>query len=280
MSKAAGIVVLYNPPSNILININSYIDQVEKLFIVDNSDKINNELVNKIKPLKKVEYINNNSNLGIAAALNIAANKAISEEFEYLLTMDQDSSAPEDLVDNLIKLFNKYPKAAIVTPFHLNKGFTLPSFKCIEEELPFTMTSGNLLSLSKFQVSGEFLEKLFIDFIDHEYCLRLRSNGFKIIRTNKFYINHNMGKLKKENIIGIDLFPSHHSSKRYYYRFRNRLYINKIYKKKFPDYVKDDKKRFFREIVEIILFEKNRVENLKMIYRGYKDYKKNNYPVI
>ena len=84
-----GVVVLYNPDYTILDNIKSYLDGIEKLYIVDNSETKNHELINKIVSISaKCIYIDNNGNQGIAHALNVGAQKAIEDGADWLLTMD------------------------------------------------------------------------------------------------------------------------------------------------------------------------------------------------
>ena len=84
--------------------------------MVDNSDNIDNALKEKINHFKKVEYIQNKANIGIAAALNIGAKKAIEDGFEYLLTMDQDSEAPDSMVSTLLECFSHDSNVALVSP--------------------------------------------------------------------------------------------------------------------------------------------------------------------
>lgn len=279
--QIAAVVILYNPDYSVVQNLISYSHQVYKIYAIDNSESNKNEnVIREIKSTSNIEYISNNNNLGIAAALNVGANKAINEGYEYLLTMDQDSKATEFMVERLAILFDKYPDAAIITPYHLSEGFNLPSGKVTEEELLFTMTSGNLLSIDKFKKVGEFLEKLFIDYVDHEFCLRLKSEGFKVIRVNNVFLHHKLGKLKKKQLFGVEFFPSHHSPVRYYYRTRNRFFVNDLYKNKFKDYVKYDRRRFIRELIEMFLYESDIFSKLQMIFKGYIDYKKNRFVTL
>ena len=56
----SGVVIIYNPEIKLIDNIISYIDQVDKLFIFDNStDKIAYSALSKKKIIgdKKVDYI-------------------------------------------------------------------------------------------------------------------------------------------------------------------------------------------------------------------------------
>ena len=68
--KVAGVVVLYNPTEEDISNISSYIDDIDILYVMDNSI-INNK--NKLPNNKKIKYIFNNENLGISFPLNKAA---------------------------------------------------------------------------------------------------------------------------------------------------------------------------------------------------------------
>ena len=134
MPKIAAVVVLYNPDSVVMGNLNSYINQVDKLYAVDNSENINSMLVEKIKCIKDAEYISNAKNLGIAAALNIGAKKAIEEGFEFLLTMDQDSRISENFADEMIKILEKNKNIGILAPFiiHAENQQKPPDVKLIK----------------------------------------------------------------------------------------------------------------------------------------------------
>lgn len=43
--KFCGVVVWYNPADDVLNNINSYITEIEKLYIIDNSKDNHNNLL-------------------------------------------------------------------------------------------------------------------------------------------------------------------------------------------------------------------------------------------
>ena len=89
--KFCGVVVWYNPADDVLNNINSYITEIEKLYIIDNSKDNHNNLLADYKYQNKCEYISLHKNLGLAYALNVGCKKAIKDSFDYVLTMDQDS---------------------------------------------------------------------------------------------------------------------------------------------------------------------------------------------
>lgn len=279
MLKIAAVVVLYNPELSVIQNINSYVNQVEKLYVVDNSAVLDDSLLEKIKSLDIVEYICNTTNLGIATALNIAAKKAVSEGFDYFLTMDQDSKASEELVEMLMSILQSSENIGIVAaePLNINFRNEFDNENEIEKEVLFTITSGNLVSLAAYKSVGGFMEELFIDHVDHEFCLRLHRNDYKVIRTNRTHIFHKIGNPTQKKIFYWIFYPLHHSPLRIYYRTRNRFYVSRIYRESFPEYAKIDLKNFIREVFEIIAFEKNVLRKIKMIVIGYIHYKKNQF---
>lgn len=278
MKKIAAIVVLYNPTENIFDNLYTYLDQLEKIYIVDNSETtIDKKIAEKILSVPNTSYIFNGSNIGIASALNLGAQTAINEGYNYLLTMDQDSSAPPQMVNTLYSVISSSESIGLVAAEHNNPVIHSKSNKIETKEILYTMTSGNLINLNAYKKIGGFLEKLFIDHVDHEYCLRLNKNGFKVIKTNRTYVYHQLGKSEKKKYFGVNLYPTHHPPIRLYYRTRNRLYVDKLYKEDFPKYLKEDRMHFIRELVYMILCEKDLLNKFRMIYSGYLDYRKNKF---
>lgn len=279
MYKVAAVVILYNPEICVLYNLNSYINQVDKLYVVDNSNNINCPLIEKIKCINKVEYIWNKTNIGIAAALNIGVKKAIEEGFEYLLTMDQDSEAPPNMISNLLECFSQDPKTALVAPLlHHSNGRNLNYQTTKSCEQVFTVwTSGNLIKLNIFQIAGGYKEDFFIDYVDHEFCLRLNKMGFKIYLCYKTILKHNLGKIKVINLFFKKVHPTNHSALRLYYRTRNRFYVKKTYKNIFPDFFIEDNKAFWKSFIKAILFENNKLKKIKMTTLGYLDFKRNKF---
>lgn len=266
--RVSGVVVLYNPSINVYDNIASYIDQVERLFVVDNSDKYNADLIELLKLNGRCVYLNNFGNKGIANALNLGARKSIECGFEYLLTMDQDSILPGKAVSLLLKRFHTIEdRIGIISPVHFANQERNYEFS----RVPFTMTTGNILSLSAYIECGPFREEFFIDHVDHEYCLRLRSMGYQIIEVSAINLNHKPGK--RVRFLSNRLLLSIHPPARLYYFVRNGFQVSKTYKSVFPEF----SSLFARWLVKVafknIILSKNRLESIKMMIKGYQDFK-------
>jgi rhamnosyltransferase len=272
--KIAGVVVLYNPDYSVMENILTYKDQVDVLYIVDNSIQKNLILSDELSKLAKIEFLHNETNIGIASALNLAAKEACSNGYDFLLTMDQDSKATEFMIENLLDKNLLEFSAAIVSPKHHNIYYRDFNSKKNIEEVQIIMTSGNLLNLKAYQIVDGYDSNLFIDYVDIDFCLKLILNDFKIYRINSVMMEHKEGNLSALNIFGRTIRIYNHKPMRWYYKIRNYNYIKQKYNKNFPKYFKEERIRIFKDLLKIVLFEKQKIDKYKFILKGYFDYKR------
>lgn len=270
--KIAGIVTLYNPTDDDIQNINTYIDDIDHLYIVDNTEGKSNK--KRIPKNKKIEYIFKNENVGVATALNIGAKKALDNGYKWLLTMDQDTTFKPGVMNKLKEVItnNDMKNIGIVTPWHKTKLID----KKPETEIDYpndVMTSGNIVNLDIWKKIGGFKDWLFIDGIDIEYCLNLNSNGYRVMRINSVEIDHNLGNLFYKNVHGHLFLCTNHNHIRRYYIMRNYHYIFDLYKDYNPQYCCSliSQKH---NMIGVLLFEKDKYRKIRNYIRGLQDYKK------
>lgn len=273
MIKIAGIVTLYNPDKEVTKNISSYLPDVSKLFVIDNTpDHKNTEILPKSK---KIKYIFNGKNLGVAKALNLGAKNAIDLGYKWLLTMDQDSRFKKDDVKKMKKYIEEIDNKDIglVTPWHvINTGIKIPKEKI---DYPFeVMTSGNIINLDAYQKIGGYKDDYFIDDIDIEYCMNLNANNYKIVRLNYVKLKHDLGDIEVKHILNHDFVCSNHNYIRRYYMVRNTFKLCDDYERIYPEYCAFLKRGLRGQLQNILLFEKDKIRKVRNMYRGYKDYKK------
>lgn len=276
VNQIAATVILYNPNEIVLNNLKSYIDQVDHVFAIDNSEIINHAITSQITGNPKITYINNNGNQGIAHALNVGANKAIEMGYKWLLTMDQDSQATPLMIMHILKCIESKDSATIgiISPYHANKFYPISDQTDACSKAITPMTSGNLLNLDVYQKVGPFLNEFFIDHVDTEYSLRLHQNGFSLLYANRAILNHNVGELGQHRFLWKKLFSTNHSPIRKYYVFRNAGYIIDQYENDFPEITQKIKDRYWIDPIIVLLYEKQKLAKLKMMIRGYLDYKR------
>ncbi|OKL39625.1 glycosyltransferase family 2 protein [Pontibacter flavimaris] len=280
ISNIAGVVVLYNPEEDIIDNVSTYYNSLQKLYVVDNSEVPSEKVLQELsKNFPHTEYHHLANNQGIAKALNIAASRAIEEGFDWLLTMDQDSQASEDMIPKLLEVSANIPKeqVGIIAPRYILETDSLDAEQSNLQEVDVAITSGNLLNLCAFKEVGPFREDFFIDYVDHEYCLRLKLSNYKIVINNKVLLYHKLGDSKSHSFLGYQVNASHHNFLRRYYITRNRLAVLKEFKIQFPQYYRNESTNNLREFIKIILFEKNKVKKIKSVYKGYLDFRRNKF---
>ncbi len=261
------VVVVYNPDFDLLRkNIDAILsERVECVVLVNNSRDVSLE---KLRVSDKIQIINEKENVGIAKALNDGIKYLDSRKFKYVLTMDQDSIIQSGSVEKLYNAFDK--KAAICGCLYVdrNRGTKKQSVD-IKEEVKIIITSGNLLKISAWKSVGGFEEKLFIDCVDFDICLKLRKKGYKIFQINDAILSHSVGDVTPRRLLFLKRYPSNHSSFRVYYIFRNNIYMIKKWFFREPILMLNRFRTLINRTIDIILFEKKKIGKIKMIFKGF-----------
>lgn len=287
MNSIAAVIITYNVENDFENRVNKLKGKVDEIIVVDNGS--NSETISMLKELEKeVTIIYLEENKGIAYALNRGIKYSIEKKYDWVLTLDHDSIVTYDMIENMLKCYESFnkdlkEKVAMLVPVHVEeKEYQNSNVISSEEKLskPYIevlteITSGALTKADIYKNVGLYDEKLFIDLVDHDYCLSLNKKGFKVIQVNSAVLIHNLGESVKKNLLGLKMIPTNHSPLRRYYMSRNRHYIWNKYKEDFPDWVLTDKRRFITENLKIILFENRKIEKFKYIKKGIKDYKNN-----
>jgi rhamnosyltransferase len=239
----------------------------------------------------KVEVIGLERNSGIAKALNVGVRRGRESWFEWVLTLDHDSVAEEGMVDHLFSGLEKHgggEDVLLVAPIDIdNNRRTESGFiryqgmkrislstadPCGVLEPTVAITSGNLVNTDLFQRIGGFDERLFIDYVDHDFCLRGRKQGLHIIVCANAKLFHSIGKSVSRKLpFGLVWGSSGHSSGRRYTIGRNRFYMIRKYWKDFPGYAFWTAIEYPKDAIGILLCESDRYEKLKMMMKGLFD---------
>ncbi|WP_349405598.1 glycosyltransferase family 2 protein [Clostridium perfringens] len=280
----AALIISYNCDYNIVNSVKNIIDEVDKVYIVDNGSSSESlSILSELDNIKKINIIYNNENLGIAKALNIGIKEAKSENIEWILTLDQDSLCEKNMIDNIFKYYQslsyeEQKKVGILAPIHRKiidikniKNEAVDKKMLAGKEILAEITSGNIVKMEVFEVCGYFEEKLFIDYVDFEYCLRIKQFGYKIILVENAILFHILGEPKELCIGKKKYIYSTHSEVRHYYMWRNRIYVWKKYIKHNYSWVIKDFILCIRDFLKIIILEDNSIRKIKFSIYGIKD---------
>lgn len=280
MRKVCAVVVSYNPEEYLVAHVAAILPQVDKLLVVDNgSDESSQAYLEAVAQMPAVEVIYNGENLGIAAALNIAARHAQDGGYVWLATFDQDSCATQGLIDSMLAAYETCgfkEKVALISPVYMDQSTGTVEFvggcsgnpEQVYSTAVTTMTSGNLVKVSTFCKVGFFEESLFIDYVDNEFCLRCVQKGLKILVSCKSILQHKAGEPVRHAFLWKNPVTSNHSPLRRYYSARNRVVMYKRYFRCRSDWVYSDLYVFIKEIAKILLFEKDMPCKVRFILKG------------
>ena len=195
--KICSVTILFHPEESVKFNVTSYLHAVELAYIIDNTESaaINNRaLFDGVTGAENIVFIKNEFNLGIGKSLNIAFQMAVDAGFDWMLTMDQDSNFNGNAFFELAATkFNENSIGIIGASAHQNMPFKNAFDENFNRNL-FLITSGNLVQVNAWQKVGGFSEKLFIDEVDTDFCLRLQKMNFNILSTKENHLQHKLGK--------------------------------------------------------------------------------------
>jgi rhamnosyltransferase len=247
--KICAIIVTFFPDAHFSERLDRIRRQVAKTIIIDNTGEALQIASSQLVAVAGVEIIKNKKNEGIGAALNQGISRAMELGYEWTLTFDQDSWVNLDLVKILISIYEHQPRPELVGIVGCNfedENTHVPSTKWaadgpIFREIETVITSGSLLSVSTFSKAGPFRSDFFIDFVDHEYCLRLLALGYKVISSSAPLMLHAFGAgslVSPDGARGkLSIVLTNRSPLRRYYMTRNGLLVAKKYFRVAPKWV-------------------------------------------
>lgn len=280
------IIVTYFPDNGLHDRVSAVKSLFDKILIVDNaSNDLTGEYVKNLISMPEVNIIFNAVNVGIASALNQGIRKVISsyEDIEWVLTLDQDTLVFPDFLKNLQNTYLECPYQAEVGIIGSNyeekttqKQLHTPNnSKSIWEEVKNLPSSGSLISMKAFEVVGSMREDFFIDYVDTEYCMRMRKAGFKILISNNVSMLHPLGYYKYSvihKLIAGRSLVTDYPAIRHYYWTRNGLILVLEQMADEPRWALSQLWYLLvRRILIIFIFESKKIEKLSVIARGLMD---------
>ena len=283
------IVVSYNCDQGFHERMNTLQEVGVDILIVDNgSEIVGKTIVEQHASANKVFTLLNPENMGIAYALNQGVRYALQHGYKWILSLDQDSLVTPGMIETMCNVYEslgeeekKITAGLFAVP--VEKAIArVGDYKSDSNNTNFTkvitgITSGNLLRTDIFNKVGLFEEKLFIDYVDHDFYLRLASVGYHLLECEGAKLIHQRGNYTQKKIFGRLTEISNYSALRRYYNTRNRMYTWKRYAESHPDFVQHDKKTFRKQLLKLLLVEDDKWSKLKMMTKGYCDYKRGSY---
>ena len=229
---------------------------------------VNNNL-NDIDPTKIFAHVvvNNNNKFGLAGGLNAGVKAAEDLGAEVITFLDQDSSIK---LEHLISLGKYVHDATLSAPMvagprifdadrrimHTNKS----------NRPRILITSGTTFGLSTWQLVGDLLNWMEIDYIDHEWCSRAILKGVSLKIYTEAMLTQTFGERHANHL-------AHLLGLQSYSAYRKSIAIRNLRWLVFQRYIPLDIR--LKELVKMcikpwvwMLLEPNKMETLKIVWFG------------
>jgi rhamnosyltransferase len=282
--QICAVIVAFNPGQDFRDCAPRISGQVGGVIIVDNStDAKAAGAVRNTAGACGAELLPLGKNMGVAAALNAGIERAAQRGFAYALLLDQDTIPHHDMAERLLATWQSaslqfQPEGGHVAMVGTNplrfkgsKGGSPPGTNQDWSLSKTLITSGCLISITVFRSIGPFLETLFIDLVDTEYCLRAGSRGFQIVAVGRPVMDHKIGTPSAHWLGWRTAHTSNHPPVRRYYMSRNLILLLRKYFTDEPWYMTFTAWSWVKSTVLMLLFESNRGAKLKALAAGIID---------
>ncbi|OGM53991.1 hypothetical protein A3F62_00280 [Candidatus Woesebacteria bacterium RIFCSPHIGHO2_12_FULL_44_11] len=205
---------------------------------------------------KQIELLINEKNLGYAGGNNVGIRYALKNGADWVLVVNNDVSVDKDLIIELLKVADKYPKVGVIGPkIYFAKGFEFYKKRYKKEDLgkilwyaggeinwdhawgsprgadevdrgqydkveetDYATGTAVLLNAKALKKVGFFYDKYFMYYEDTDLSVRMKRAGWKILFAPGAVVYH---KVAQSSTIGGDLND--------YFITRNRMYFGMLY---------------------------------------------------
>ena len=266
-SRVLAGIVLYNPEADRLRdNIEAIRTQVDYVLLIDNGSS-NKSYTGFIKGYDNLAIITNVKNQGIAYALNQICGYAHTHNFNWVLTLDQDSVATPGMVETYKSIVDD--TIGILGCWIHDRGYQIDESWGIEHgtfETDWVITSAAFTNVKAWKDCGGFDNGMFIEWVDWDICEAMRKAGYKIMKTYKTKLVHELGHNTRLVMVRHhQMQVMNHKPIRYYYSVRNRIYMSKKY---IHINLLEQLKEIGFKLYTVERYEKNKFKNFIAIIKG------------
>ncbi len=280
VAEVGAVIVSYNGGEILGEVVERLVDQVGRIFIVDNASEP--ETVALLLSLRdryadQITLIENAQNRGLATGLNQGVAACDDLGYEFVLMMDQDSRAAPGMVRGMVDAYrnNVGESIGLLSP---NTSFVVDGNRehgadgdaqAQLREIAEAWTGGSLVPLEVFRRVGLHRDDLFIDYVDSELCYRIRKAGYRIVYVPWARMLQRRGDLREVRCFGRHIcFFDNHAPIRYYYVARNGVILSREVRKV---HLWEHLMVVANFAAKVVLFEDRKLAKLAMLTRGLRD---------
>jgi rhamnosyltransferase len=272
--KVTALVTAYHPDDRLAAVVESALLTCSGVIVSDNTPATSASAAGKLDD-PRVTVLRTGFNRGLAAALNSAADE-LPADTDVVLLLDQDSVLPPDLVPSLAAHLAD-ASIGVVAPNPWDAAHGGSYEKLVRAVGPAVvdrygvMTSGMLVRRDCLRAVGRFREEFFVDWVDFDFCLRVRDNGFRVVQDTVVLLPHSLGDRREHRIGPWRTHVLHYPIWRHYWIARNSTVLARERRAKDWRWSLGAVWYLTRWTVKTALFERQRWGCLAALLAGVRD---------
>lgn len=271
-SSTGGVILLYRPTAETADNVARLARQVNRIYLVNNSpgDPTVAHMLEEIPPGLDWSLLDQSDNSGVAAGFNAGLRAAFADGHDQVVIFDQDSTVTPGFVSLLSEARSAYgPAAGIVGPalrsaatgliYRREAGSGVRSVDVL-------ISSGSLIHRETVAAIGLHDEGLFIDYVDHDICLRARQANLVNLKVFAAILDHRFGDSDPVRLMRHRVYLANYSLERHFFAARNRIIVIRRYGLGLWFWA--DLWFTAKAWAKLLLFEENRRQKCAAAWRG------------
>ena len=270
-SRVAAVVLAYHPDATVVANINAVGAQAARVYIVNNSpDESSARILGPCAARGNVIILDQPGNVGVAAGFNAGIRAAFSDGFNDVWIFDQDSTVTDGLLARLLAARAVAGRrVGIVAPALRSNATGIVYARETgvgAQEVDVLISSGSLFSQSLLEEIGLHDQPLFIDYVDHDICLRARAHGFHNYKVFDAILDHSFGASEPVAFLGRRVHLANYSEMRHFHASRNRIIV--LRRHGFGRWFWEDVWFTSKAWAKVLLLERGKVRKVRAALRG------------
>ncbi len=285
--RVVAVTVAYSEERDPLAALERLAPFVDHVILVDNTASGHPKLAGRGSH-ERLTILANANKGGLAGAYNAALDRvrAAHPDATHVLFLDDDtdtSGVASLLGSAAIRQWAARDDVAATAPAYVDRatGIRLAPIRLsrfryrvlsrhLQEptEVAFLINSMSLWRVGALRRIGPYDERLAVDHIDTDYCLRAGILGYKLMLIPALTFEHSIGRRRKYELFGRTLQSGGHSPARREMIGRNTAVLAMRYGKRYPAFAMLCLTRLFYECLGIVIAEDRRTPKLWSLAKG------------
>ncbi|KSU79122.1 rhamnosyltransferase [Pseudarthrobacter enclensis] len=283
--RVVAVISAFHPPLDLPERVKQLNQQVVHTVVVDDGSDLEgiSPVLQELAELG-CTVVRMPDNIGIAAALNAGIEAALKDwSPDFVVTLDQDSALDDGYIAAALETYAAAHAAGIdvgLVSAQSHNGLNVPllSRRARFPQAFDPLQSGAVIPASTFKTAGLLDGRLFIDCVDSEYNLRVRSHGLATLIGKGCNMTHALGQAQPMmlfgwhvSVLGRKRHVHSHAPFRVYYMTRNNIHLWRQYGARFPVWLLRRLRFQVESDVFRLLYGANRKGQYRAFARGFVD---------